>query len=316
MAPANDRDHSVPLQPAVPDEKLHFIELMRRVAKELKSDSVPRAEFKRRSGVSDHKIKLLFGSYNGLVEAAGLVAYEFPIGEGPLYSDDELLAEIIRVLRLPGSKPTSFFFEQHSDRGPTTYHHRFGSWIGTLEAAAAKLDPVGDADLLSRIRAHTARLHQRRRPPRVPGRFATRAAGVGAPAAPVHTVDPPATATPGGTHPDRSDLYGELINFRGLAYAPLNEGGVILLFGMICRDLGYVVDVVRPGFPDCEAKRELRPGLWQRVRIEFEYQSRSFRSHGHDPSQCDLIVCWEHNWPECPLEVLELKAVLPRLAAA
>jgi hypothetical protein len=85
---------------------------------------------------------------------------------------------------------------------------------------------------------------------------------------------------------------------------------------MICRDLGYVVDVVRPGFPDCEAKRELRPGLWQRVRIEFEYQSRSFRSHGHDPSQCDLIVCWEHNWPECPLEVLELKAVLPRLAAA
>jgi Homing endonuclease associated repeat len=22
---------------------------------------------------------------------------------------------------------------------------------------------------------------------------------------------------------------------------------------------------------------------------------------------CDLIVCWKHNWPECPLEVLELK---------
>ena len=27
---------------------------------------------------------------------------------------------------------------------------------------------------------------------------------------------------------------------------------------------------------------------------------------------CDLIVCWRHNWPECPenLEVLELSTVV------
>jgi hypothetical protein len=24
-------------------------------------------------------------------------------------------------------------------------------------------------------------------------------------------------------------------------------------------------------------------------------------------------VCWEHNWPECPLEVLELKSVMARV---
>jgi hypothetical protein len=23
-----------------------------------------------------------------------------------------------------------------------------------------------------------------------------------------------------------------------------------------------------------------------------------------------LIICWRHNWPECPLEVLELRKVL------
>jgi hypothetical protein len=23
-----------------------------------------------------------------------------------------------------------------------------------------------------------------------------------------------------------------------------------------------------------------------------------------------MIVCWEHNWPECPLEVLELKSLV------
>jgi hypothetical protein len=34
--------------------------------------------------------------------------------------------------------------------------------------------------------------------------------------------------------------------------------------------------------------------------------------HGHPPDGCDLIVCWEHNWPESPLEVVELKSALAR----
>jgi len=35
--------------------------------------------------------------------------------------------------------------------------------------------------------------------------------------------------------------------------------------------------------------------------------------HGHEWSECDLIVCWEHNWPECPVEVIELKKELERM---
>jgi hypothetical protein len=30
----------------------------------------------------------------------------------------------------------------------------------------------------------------------------------------------------------------------------------------------------------------------------------------HPAAHCDLIVCWKHNWPECPLEVLELRKVI------
>jgi hypothetical protein len=33
----------------------------------------------------------------------------------------------------------------------------------------------------------------------------------------------------------------------------------------------------------------------------------------HDPAKCDIIVCWEHNWPECPLEVIELKKEIEKL---
>jgi hypothetical protein len=28
------------------------------------------------------------------------------------------------------------------------------------------------------------------------------------------------------------------------------------------------------------------------------------------PAGCDTIVCWEHNWPDCPVEVLELKTAV------
>ena len=48
----------------------------------------------------------------------------------------------------------------------------------------------------------------------------------------------------------------------------------------------------------------------QPVKIELEYQSLNFLKHMHDVAGCDLIVCWEHNWPECPLEVIELKSLV------
>jgi len=73
---------------------------------------------------------------------------------------------------------------------------------------------------------------------------------------------------------------------------------------------------VQSGFPDCEAKIEVEPGRWQHFRIEFEYESLQFKKLGHDPSQCDLIVCWRHNWKTCPphIQVLELSKLVAQLA--
>ena len=109
--------------------------------------------------------------------------------------------------------------------------------------------------------------------------------------------------------------YGAPINFRGLRHAPINEQGVVYLFGMVSLELGLIVEAVQSAFPDCEAKRCIDPRLdrWQRVRVEFEYLSRNFRDHGHDPNGCDLIVCWELNWPECPIEVIQLKTIINSL---
>jgi hypothetical protein len=117
------------------------------------------------------------------------------------------------------------------------------------------------------------------------------------------------------SRPGRGEKLGELINFRGLQHAPVNEQGVVFLFGMVCRELGYLVEVVRSEYPDCQGKRLIRtdPETWERVHIEFEYQSRNFQLHQHDPQACDVIVCWGHNWIDCPMEVVELRTEIKRL---
>src|SRR5260370_1339356 len=109
-------------------------------------------------------------------------------------------------------------------------------------------------------------------------------------------------------------IMGPPFNLSPLANAPINELGVIFLFGVLAGELGFQVDSMQGRFPDCEARRQVNPGKWQRQRIEFEYESKNFALHGHDPAHCDVIVCWRHNWRECPeeLEVIELGRILGR----
>jgi hypothetical protein len=107
-------------------------------------------------------------------------------------------------------------------------------------------------------------------------------------------------------------IVGDLINFRGLVYSPLNENGVVFLFGKVAHDLNMYVEEIKPGFPDCIGRRFIGKG-WERVRIEFEFLSSNFVAHKHDPKGCDIIVCWEHDWKECPLEVIELRSEIKGL---
>jgi hypothetical protein len=82
-----------------------------------------------------------------------------------------------------------------------------------------------------------------------------------------------------------------------------------------CRDGHGIREAIQLAYPDCEARRCIDPrqNRWQSVRIEFEFCSSNFREHGHDPAGCDLIVCWEHDWPDCPLEVIELRSIIATL---
>ena len=104
----------------------------------------------------------------------------------------------------------------------------------------------------------------------------------------------------------KRSIVGDPINFSGLVYGPLNENGVIFLFAKLQDKLGIVVESIQAAFPDARGRRKTSRG-WEEVWIEFEYRSSHFKQHGHDPKECDIIVCWEHDWLDCPLEVIELK---------
>ncbi|MBL8885748.1 MAG: hypothetical protein JNK16_03735 [Phycisphaerales bacterium] len=119
-------------------------------------------------------------------------------------------------------------------------------------------------------------------------------------------ITPRATPQPRSTEP----VYGDRLHGCGMAHAPVNEQGVVLLFGMLAKELNFEIEMVRTAYPDCEAKRQGKDGKWRKVLIEFEFATSRF---DHDPEGCDLIVCWEDDRNTTGLEVLELKKYMAQL---
>jgi hypothetical protein len=107
-------------------------------------------------------------------------------------------------------------------------------------------------------------------------------------------------------------ILGDRIDFKSMGCAPINELGVVYLFGVLHEALGLKVESVQAGFPDCIARRPLGKGRWEELRIEFEYKSSNFHQHKHDPEGADMLMCWEHDWHDCPdhIEVVELRSML------
>ena len=106
------------------------------------------------------------------------------------------------------------------------------------------------------------------------------------------------------TRTDRPDI----LEGAALHYAPANELGVVFLFAELASRWRLRVEKIQSGFPDCVAYQKTQRGE-RRIRIEFEYHSRSFTTHGHSAKGCDWIVCWEHDWLDAPrsLQIVELR---------
>jgi len=81
-----------------------------------------------------------------------------------------------------------------------------------------------------------------------------------------------------------------------------DEINVREVFAMIHEDLGYRIIESRSEFPDYI----LEDKSGRRIRAEVEFKASRFKEHKHSIEECDMIICWYNDWPDCPIEVLEL----------
>jgi hypothetical protein len=272
-----------------------LVSRLKEIAERLGKKSISRTEFVRETGISKERIFKHFDTWNELVKAAGLE----PTDSSRL-EDDELFQAMKEAFLAAGSVCTQMRFQKACRYNRTVYMRRgWGNWSGILtrfrEWASTNAPDLPYLNQLPMAPSQTTG------PEPVGGDLTAQPSAGRSPLA--------AWSAKGGRQ------YGSFLNFRGLLHAPMNTQGVVFLFGMVAQELGYVVESITPGFPDCETKRRVSKSgdTWERVRIEFEFESRTFLAHGHNVPDCDVIVYWEDNWPDCPIEVLELKTAIQEL---
>lgn len=109
------------------------------------------------------------------------------------------------------------------------------------------------------------------------------------------------------------DMVGEPMELGLMRWTPTNEMGVVALFIEYRTQLGFpIVEFIRPQFPDAAIFEKTGKG-YTRKYIEFEYKSQGYKVHLTSKRKCHYVVCWEHNWKECPIPVIELKAEIPKI---
>jgi hypothetical protein len=283
--------------PARRHTKESIIQTLTGLAKSLGKDTLTIADVQKVIPVSS--VNNNFGSLGAALNAAGLRAGSSTDHLSRFrheLSDDELFTSICEAERIVGREPTSREYSANGSFSLTPLRRRYGKWSDVLahyrrwKKQRANLElSEARTDGESPLPAHE-------------------------PVTGNHQLDriPPAGRTPRAVP---VQLFGEPIDFRGLRHAPINEQGVVYVFGMVSRELGFYIEAVQQGFPDCEGKYlyDKKKSLWAKARIEFEFKSSNFRLHGHDANQCDFIVCWENDWPDCPIEVIELRKEILKL---
>jgi len=287
-----ERDFNPPKFNQLPKEEI--ILLLKKTAKQL--GRVPTfLQFRRLAGATPRPIGRLFGGYGELIRAAGFE----PMGSGYRVTMDKLFADWARVTRKLKKIPSQTQYCVDGKHSHRAFYLRWASWREIPEAmvefaeANRLVRKWDDVIKLARKYAEQEKKAAKNRTPKKEKKA---------------TETTPQQAAP--ARADAGPAYGRPIMHPAMITAPVNEAGVMVLFGAMATRLGFAILHLQADFPDCEALRLCRDGRWRRVRIEFEFESRNFVMHGHDQDGCELIVCWKHNWPNCPLEVVELSRMV------
>lgn len=101
-------------------------------------------------------------------------------------------------------------------------------------------------------------------------------------------------------------IVGDLIGKRNIVYAPVNRAGVLLLFARLLDEFDMLVEETADDSSYVIARRRVDEG-WERVKVCLAYKSSDFSDF--DLGEGQLLICWYHDWQDCPLKVFELKGL-------
>ncbi len=99
-------------------------------------------------------------------------------------------------------------------------------------------------------------------------------------------------------------IVGDLIGRRNIVYAPVNRSGVLLLFARLLDEFDMLVEETAEDCSYVIVRRRVDKG-WERIQVNLAYKSSDYTRN--DFSDNELLICWNHDWQDCPLKVFELK---------
>ena len=235
---------------------------LQRVAKLLDTNTLKQADLDGHSSYSVYRIVRACGGWNNALSMAGLL----PTPNYRQHIPVETLADLFLTVVVGLNRiPTLLQLSRRSGHAVGTLSRNRGGYsqfktavIDFLLSSNSKF-PKGILDLL---RDELTRLKEQ-------------------------TAQDEPVVTKGVDH-----RQGRTLGFRGFAFAPTCEHDVVQLFGAVSQELGFEIVGNRSAFPDCKARRLQKAEREHFIDclIEYEFSSRDFRSHKHDPRGCNLIV--------------------------
>jgi hypothetical protein len=232
----------------MPDKK-QIVNSIAAVAKKL-GRAPTRAEFTSRSGISPFFELQWFRSWSVAVKAAGLRPYTL----NKRVADRALLEDWGKAVRRKRGILPRHIYRREGKYNPCTLAKHFGGWTRVPEAFRNFVKGKRDwVDVLALLPV---------RKPAVPKpRFFKPLDKPAAKAVNENSASSiPSKKVQHAQFQDRP-TYGNPLDFRGLSREPVNEQGVVPLFGMVAKELGYMVEAVQTGFPTARPSgRSLRGG--------------------------------------------------------
>lgn len=266
--------------------KGHALNEVIRVAKTIGDFPLTKTLFdKQDTEVKACTVSKLWGGWRNVINAAGLNSHPNFREEIPL---DVLAHEFRRVVLELKHIPTvnQLIRRSRPKYCKNTYTRKFGSYTAFKKAAINHLLKIPDieTDIRHLLEEHMIDIIPSDSSPAV------------VPTSPHHR--------------------GRHLGFRAFAFAPTYETGVVALFGSVSKELGFEIVAQREAYPDIEARRltDSRRQRYAKCLIEVELRSSDYKKHKHPIDGCDLIVCWIHDWNDCPIEVLELSSEIKKLS--